>query len=121
MPNEERCGIYQIDHELLFDFDEQTVNKQEIDQKMEFISQNLLTYLDEILNDKDRDSIMEAAKKAILKTLKDECGIVDFDDLVKKSDNDFDSIYEVLKPIQDYYWLSDDDMESFLEMLEYEF
>jgi len=121
MPNEERCGIYQIDHELLFDFDEQTVNKQEIDQKMEFISQNLLTYLDEILNDKDRDSIMEAAKRAILKTLKDECGIVDFDDLVKKSDNDFDSIYEVLKPIQDYYLLSDDDMESFLEMLEYEF
>ena len=63
MPNEERCGIYQIDHELLFDFDEETIEKQQIDKNMEFISHNLLTYLDDILNDKDKDSLMEAAQK----------------------------------------------------------
>ena len=52
MPDEEKCGIYQIDHEILFDFDEETVEKQQIDKNMQFISENLITYLDEILNDK---------------------------------------------------------------------
>lgn len=54
MPEEEKCSIYQIDHEILFDFDEKTVEKYQIDENMTFISQNLLTYLDEILNDKEQ-------------------------------------------------------------------
>ena len=119
MPEEEKCGIYQIDHEVLFDFDENTVTPEEIDQSMVFISENLLTYLDEILNDKDKDSLMEAAEKAILTTLKNECEIVNFEDFVEKSNNDFESIQKALKPIQEQYLLSDDDMEMILDILEY--
>ena len=63
MPEEEKCGIYQIDHEVLFDFDEDMVTPEEIDQRMVFISENLLTYLDEILHDRDCDSLREASKK----------------------------------------------------------
>ncbi len=121
MPNEERCGIYQIDHELLFDFDEETIEKQQIDKNMEFISHNLLTYLDDILNDKDKDSLMEAAQKAVLSALKNECGIVNFKDFVEKRNKDFESINEILKPIQKKYILSDDDMENILDVLEYRF
>lgn len=62
IPEEEKCSIYQIDHEVLFGFDEKMVGKQQIDENMMFVSQNLCTYLDEILNDRDRDSIIEAAK-----------------------------------------------------------
>ncbi len=119
MPKEEKCGIYQIDHEVLFSFDEETVQKQEIDENMKFVSENLLTYLDEILNDRDKDSMLKNAKKAIIKALKEKCGIVNFDDLVEKSENNFNDIYEALKPIQEQYYLSDDDMEEILEMLEY--
>ncbi len=119
MPDEEKCGIYQIDHELLFNFDEKTVEKQQIDKNMQFISQNLLTYLDEILNDKDKDSLMESDEKAILTTLKNECEIVNFEDFVEKSNNNFESIQKALKPIQEQYLLSDDDMEMILDILEY--
>lgn len=34
MPNEEQCGVYQIDHEILFSMDEDTVQKEEIVQNM---------------------------------------------------------------------------------------
>lgn len=60
MPAEEACGIYQIDHEALFEFDEETVTQEEIEEKMEFLSENLLTYLDEMLHDKDKDSLHRA-------------------------------------------------------------
>ena len=50
MPNEEQCGICQIDHEVLFSLDEDTVQKEEIAQNMEYLSQNLFTYLESILN-----------------------------------------------------------------------
>lgn len=50
MPNEEQCGVYQIDHEILFSMDEDTVQKEEIVQNMEYLSQNLFTYLESILN-----------------------------------------------------------------------
>lgn len=121
MPDEENCGIYQIDHEILFDFDEDTVGKQEVDENMEFVSQNLFTYLDEILNEKDRDSIMENAEKAILDTLKHECGIMDYDTLSEKCDADPERIYGRLRPIQEQYSLSDDDVENILDMMEYRF
>ena len=50
MPNEEQCGICQIDHEVLFSLDEDTVQKEEIAQNMEYLSQNLFTYLESILD-----------------------------------------------------------------------
>lgn len=50
MPNEEQCGVYQIDHEILFSMDEDSVQKEEIVQNMEYLSQNLFTYLESILN-----------------------------------------------------------------------
>jgi hypothetical protein len=63
MPEEEKCGIYQIDHEVLIDFDENAVTSREIDQCMKLISENLLTYLDEILHDRDYDSLQRLQKK----------------------------------------------------------
>ena len=62
---------------------------------------------------------MEAAEKAILTTLKNECEIVNFEDFVEKSNNNFESIQKALKPIQEQYLLSDDDMEMILDILEY--
>ena len=50
MPDEERCGICQIDHEILFSMEEDTVQKEEIAQNMEYLSQNLFTYLESILD-----------------------------------------------------------------------
>lgn len=53
MPNEEQCGIYQIDHEILFSLDEDTTKRANITQNMEYLSQNLFTYLESILNDEE--------------------------------------------------------------------
>ena len=50
MPDEARCGICQIDHEILFSLDEDTAQRAEIAQDMEYLSQNLFTYLEGILN-----------------------------------------------------------------------
>ena len=121
MPEEEKCGIYQIDHEVLFDFDEDTVTPEEIDQCMELISENLLTYLDEILHDRDCDSLHEASKKAIIRVLKEECGLQNYNELSDKIDNDeeFDKIITALKPIQKQYSISDGDLEEMLWATEY--
>lgn len=119
MPDEEKCGIYQIDHEVLFELDEDTATQEEIDENMKLVSENLLTYLDEILNDRDRDSMYEAAKAAIAKVLKEKCGITDFDGLVDISNEDPDRLYTTLEPIQEKYSLSDDDMEDILDMMEF--
>ncbi len=121
MPDEEQCGIYQIDHEILFDFDEDTVKKQDIDENMEFVSQNLFTYLDEILHDRDRESVAKHAKAAILDTLKGACGITDRDDFTTRYDEDPESIRRKLRPVQKQYELSDDDMESLLDVIQYYF
>lgn len=121
MPDEEKCGIYQIDHEILFDFDEETVTKQDIDGKMKFVSQNLLTYLDEVLNDRDPESIQKACMEAILEALKDKCRIMDFDALVDRMEEDPDSVYEALIPVQEQYSLTDEDVDNMLEQLEYDF
>ena len=43
MPDEARCGICQIDHEILFSLHEDTAQRVEIAQDMEYLSQNLLT------------------------------------------------------------------------------
>ena len=46
MPDEEQCGIYRIDHELLFSIEDGAVQQGELDKNMEYISQNLFTYLE---------------------------------------------------------------------------
>lgn len=121
MPEEEKCGIYQIDHEVLFDFDENTVTPEEIDQCMELISENLLTYLDEILHDRDCDSLKKALQKSVIRVLKDECGVQNYEELSDKIDNveEFDKIITALKPIQKQYSISDDDLEEMLWATEY--
>lgn len=121
MPDEEKCGIYQIDHEILLDFDEETVTREEIDANMKFVSQNLLTYLDEILNDRDPESMQKAAQEAIVNTLRDKCSIMDYDSLLDKMEEEPDLIYEALRPVQEQYSLTDDDVEGILDMLEYDF
>lgn len=121
MPEEEKCGICQIDHEVLFGFDEDTVTSEVIDQCMEPVSENLLTYLDELLHDRDRDSLREASQKVVLRALKEECGLRSYEELSDKIDDDeeFDKIIAVLKPIQEQYSISDDDLEEMLWALEY--
>ena len=51
MPDDEQCGIYQIDHEVLFSMDESNVQREDIDENMEYLSQNFFTYLENILNE----------------------------------------------------------------------
>lgn len=119
MPTEEACGIYQIDHEVLFDFDEETVTQEEIEENMEFLSDNLLTYLDEILHDKDRDSLHRALMNAVLTVLNDNFGIEDSDMLEMKIEEDYDSIFDALLPVMEKYDLSEDDVEDILEEVEY--
>lgn len=51
MPDEEHCKIYQIDHEILFDFDEDDGDiKDELDKQMQFVAENLLDYLQQQMN-----------------------------------------------------------------------
>jgi len=121
MPDEEKCGIYQIDHEILFDFDEETVDPEEIDENMKLVSQNLLTYLDEILNDKDPESMQKAAKKAIVNVLREKCKIMDYDELIDQMEQEPDRIYEALYPVQEQYSLTDDDVDDILDLLEYDY
>ncbi len=72
----EQCGIYKIDHEILFDFDETLSGKpRTFDENMEFVSQIYLYYLDEILHDRDRESVAKTCKAAILDTLKGACAL----------------------------------------------
>lgn len=63
----------------------------------------------------------KAAKEAIVNVLRDKCKIMDFDSLVDKMEADPDSVYEALDPVQEQYSLTDDDVESILYMLEYDF
>ncbi|MBR4085699.1 MAG: SMI1/KNR4 family protein [Lachnospiraceae bacterium] len=118
MPAEEECGIYQIDHEVLFDFDEETVTPEEMDENMEFLSENLLTYLDEILNDKDKDSMHRALMNAVVAVLNDDFDIEDYDMLEMKLEEDYDSILEALMPVVEEYDLSEEDLEDILEEVE---
>lgn len=50
MPDENACKICQIDHEILFDFDEESeISREEIADKMEVIADNFLQYLNHII------------------------------------------------------------------------
>lgn len=49
MPEEEACPVVQIDHEILFDFDEDTTGREELEEVMEVVAENFFEYLDLIL------------------------------------------------------------------------
>lgn len=50
MPDEENCKVCQIDHEVLFDFDENSeVAREEIEAEMEVLADNFIEYLEELL------------------------------------------------------------------------
>lgn len=51
MPNEDSCPIYKIDHEILFDYDEETVTKEQIDKDMVKIKDNLKEYFEKVIID----------------------------------------------------------------------
>ena len=50
MPDEDRCQICQIDHEVLFDFDEdQVIGRAEIEANMDVVADNFIKYLEDLL------------------------------------------------------------------------
>ena len=51
MPDEDSCTICQIDHEILFDFDEENTNREDIEPKMQQIADNFIEYLEQLLED----------------------------------------------------------------------
>ena len=50
MPNEEKCQIVEIDHEILFDFDTDTTKRDELASKMRPVAENFFIYLKNLLN-----------------------------------------------------------------------
>lgn len=50
MPEEDKCEVCQIDHEIMFGFDENTVTKEEIDENMCYLADNFCDYLNKILD-----------------------------------------------------------------------
>lgn len=53
MPDEHRCPIYEIDHEILFDFDEddETIQTADIAKHMHFVADNFESYLQKCLEE----------------------------------------------------------------------
>lgn len=44
-------GVYEIDHEIMFDFDEENVTKEEVEAHMEHVADSFVDYLNLLLND----------------------------------------------------------------------
>lgn len=51
MPNEEKCQIVEIDHEIMFDFDEDTTKRDELALAMRPVAENFFIYLKNLLTD----------------------------------------------------------------------
>lgn len=49
MPDEEKCQIVQIDHEVMFEFDEETTGRDALAAEMEPVAENFFAYLDVLL------------------------------------------------------------------------
>jgi len=49
MPDEDSCPICHIDHEVLFEYEEETVTKDDINQNMVKIEKNLKSYFEKVL------------------------------------------------------------------------
>lgn len=47
--------------------------------------------------------------------------MMDYDSLIDRLEEDFACVYEALRPVQKQYSLTDDDLECFLDLLEYDF
>ncbi len=45
-PDEEKCGIYEIDHEILFEMDEENTERNELKESLIFLYPNFKTYFD---------------------------------------------------------------------------
>lgn len=50
MPDEENCPIVQIDHEIMFDFDEDTAGREDLEEEMQPVAANFYEYLDALLD-----------------------------------------------------------------------
>ncbi|MDE7326970.1 MAG: SMI1/KNR4 family protein [Lachnospiraceae bacterium] len=50
MPEEEKCPIVQIDHEVMFDFDEDHTGREELEEVMEPVAENFFAFLNAVLN-----------------------------------------------------------------------
>lgn len=51
MPDEDKCKICQIDHEILFDLEDvEGISRKEIEAEMVFVAENLIEYLEGILH-----------------------------------------------------------------------
>lgn len=50
MPDEDTCAVCQIDHEILFDFDEDTAGREDIEPEMEVVADNFMKYLESLLD-----------------------------------------------------------------------
>lgn len=53
MPDEEKCQIVEIDHEILFDFDEATTERDELALEMSPVAENFFVYLKNLLTNTD--------------------------------------------------------------------
>lgn len=53
LPDETKCPIYEIDHEILFDFDEddEDIQKADITKHMHFVAENFESYLQKCLQE----------------------------------------------------------------------
>lgn len=49
MPDEDSCAVCQIDHEILFDFDEDEADREKIEEKMEVLADSFKAYLEGLL------------------------------------------------------------------------
>ena len=52
MPDEEKCRVVQIDHEVMFDFDEDATGREELAGWMQPVAENFFVYLEELLLEK---------------------------------------------------------------------
>ena len=46
MPDEDKCGVFEIDHEILFSLDEETAERREVEAEMNPIAENFIAYLE---------------------------------------------------------------------------
>ena len=48
MPDEDGCGVFEIDHEILFSFDEETAERGEVEAEMQPVAENFIAYLEAV-------------------------------------------------------------------------
>ena len=48
MPDEDACGIFEIDHEILFSLDEETAERGDVEAEMQPVAENFIAYLESV-------------------------------------------------------------------------